>query len=76
MAEVLLALADGRNVAALSENFHDELLGGILRQTAHKHCLAPWGALSRGGRWQVCSNDESKTEFTGFCKCFAVLIYT
>lgn len=62
MAEVLLALADGRDIAALSENLHDELLGGILRQTAHKHCLAPRGALTRGRRWQVCSKDAQQSQ--------------
>lgn len=62
MAEVLLALADGRDIAALSENLHDELLGGILWQTAHKHCLAPWGALTRGRRWQVCLKDVQQSQ--------------
>lgn len=62
MAEVLLALADGRDVAALSEHLHDELLRGVLRETAHKHCLAPRGAISRGRRRQVCSRDAQQSQ--------------
>lgn len=62
MAEVLLALADGRDVAALSEQLHDELLRGVLRETAHKHCLAPRGAVSRGRRRQVCSKDAQQSQ--------------
>lgn len=55
MAEVLLALAYGRDVTTLSEDLHDELLGGVLWQTADKHRLTPWRAVSCGGRGKVCS---------------------
>lgn len=55
VAEVFLAFAYGGDIATLSEDLHDELLCGVLRQTADKHRLTPWRAISRGWRGKVCS---------------------
>lgn len=57
MAEVFLALANGRDVTALPKDLHDELLCGVLWQTADKHGLTPWRALPCGWRGKVCSKD-------------------
>lgn len=62
MAEVFLALANGRNVAALPKDLHDELLGGVLWQTADKHGLTPWRALPCGWRGKVCSKDVERRQ--------------
>ena len=55
MAEVFLAFAYGGDIATLPEDLHDELLRGVLGQTADKHRLTTWGAISRGWRGKVCS---------------------
>ena len=55
MAKVLLAFADGGDIAALSEDLHDQLLVCVLWQTADKHRLTARRTLSRGWRGKVCS---------------------
>lgn len=55
MAEVFLAFAYGGDIATLPEDLHDELLCGVLGQTADKHSLTSWGAVPCGRRWKVCS---------------------
>ena len=53
VAEVLLALADGDDFTTLAEHLHDELLGGVLWQAAHEHCLTARRALPGGRRGKV-----------------------
>lgn len=53
VAEVLLALADGDDVAALLEHLDDQLLCSVLWQPTHKHRLTARRSLSRGWRWQI-----------------------
>ena len=75
MAEVLLALAYGRDVATLPEDLHDELLGGVLWQTADKHRLTTWRAVSCGGRGKVCSEaagQERERTVIYVCVCVCV----
>lgn len=55
MAEVFLAFAYGDDFATLPEDLHDELLCGVLGQTADKHRLTPWRAFPHSWRWKVCS---------------------
>ncbi|TNN71266.1 hypothetical protein EYF80_018468 [Liparis tanakae] len=50
VAEVFLAFAYGDDFATLPEDLHDELLRGVLGQTADKHRLAPWRAFPGGWR--------------------------
>lgn len=62
MAEVLLALSNGNDIATLSEDLHDELLGGVLWQTTDEHRLAPRRALSSGRRQKICQTWRRKVK--------------
>lgn len=53
VAEVLFALPDGDDFTTLAEDLDDELLGGVLRQAAHKHRLTARRALPGGRRGKV-----------------------
>lgn len=59
VTEVLLALADGDDTPALFKHLYDELLCGVLWQTAHKHRLTAGRSLS-GGRGRQVFEDKHK----------------
>jgi len=69
MAEVFLAFAYSCDITALSEDLHDELLGGVLRQTTNKHRLTPRRALSCGWRGKVCSRVEERNRGNTITLC-------
>lgn len=56
VAEILLALAHGDDLAALIENLAYDLLAGILGEPPDKHGLASWGALPGGRRGEIWGN--------------------
>lgn len=60
MTEVLFTFSYRCDVTALTEDLHDELLGGVLRQTPDEYRLTPRGALSCGGRRKVWAETRIK----------------
>ena len=53
VAEVLLALAYGYDLSTLVKHLPDDLLAGVLRQTAHEHSFTSWWALTCRRRGEV-----------------------
>ena len=53
VTKILLAFPDRRDVPALLEDFLDDFLGGVFRQSSHEHGLTPGGPFSRGRRWEI-----------------------